>query len=443
MEVLLEECINFFTKSIWADGSPSNSLVIGFEHLESSKLKPRIINQNKLKKLEDLHALLMDTHNNKKYDFIIINLRGLIHSQSQLKRYIAENGNLIFSNLRNLLTNDRYGCFIIDYNNDEKYIPFPWTFSYSLQNHLKLRDEKIGIIEDLNKLYYCIFFQSVIDDYLDQTFVEDGKICVSKRSGDLRPWIIPKNPPRNKDEIYHPAKFPESLIREFIKYFTRPGQNVFDPMVGTGSTLVAAAQTGRNAIGIELNPEYVRLANKRIESVNPSITLIENEQKVITRVFQGDALRLEELEKFGELKFDYCVTSPPYWSILHNKGSEYQRSRRDRKLQQTYSEDKADLSNIENYLDFLSALVKVYSDISRYLTTGSYLTIIVKNLKRNHTVYPLAWDLVRKLCHEKGNYEFGGNTFWLQDDIPIKPFAVGIHWVSNTVHQYCLHIRRK
>jgi hypothetical protein len=137
------------------------------------------------------------------------------------------------------------------------------------------------------------------------------------------------------------------------------------------------------------------------------------------------------------------MKSPPYWSILHNKGSEYQRSRRDRKLQQTYSEDKADLSNIENYLDFLSALVKVYSDISRYLTTGSYLTIIVKNLKRNHTVYPLAWDLVRKLCHEKGNYEFGGNTFWLQDDIPIKPFAVGIHWVSNTVHQYCLHIRRK
>ena len=54
--------------------------------------------------------------------------------------------------------------------------------------------------------------------------------------------------------IRHPAKFPETLVQEFIEFFTHRDQVVFDPMAGTGSALVAALRSGRHSYGIELNP---------------------------------------------------------------------------------------------------------------------------------------------------------------------------------------------
>lgn len=85
----------------------------------------------------------------------------------------------------------------------------------------------------------------------------------------------------------------------------------------------------------------------------------------------------------------------------------------------------------------------MYELIGRNMNENAYMTIVVKNIKRNHTVYPLAWDLVLKLAGEEGGFEYVGNTFWCQDDIGMKPFAVGTHWVSNTVHQYCFHLKKK
>ena len=62
-------------------------------------------------------------------------------------------------------------------------------------------------------------------------------------------WFIINPKSRQKNVLLHPAKFPEELIENFIKFFTKEGQTVLDPMVGTGSTLIAAMNTNRNAIG--------------------------------------------------------------------------------------------------------------------------------------------------------------------------------------------------
>src|SRR3712207_519108 len=75
-------------------------------------------------------------------------------------------------------------------------------------------------------------------------------------------WFI-HNPPRRETGVYqHPAKFPESLAREFIEFFTKRGEWVLDPMVGTGSTQLAAAAAGRPSIGIELAEPFARLARE-------------------------------------------------------------------------------------------------------------------------------------------------------------------------------------
>jgi len=62
----------------------------------------------------------------------------------------------------------------------------------------------------------------------------------------------------------HSAAFPEELPAWFIKLFTKPGDIVLDPFVGSGSTTVAAIQLGRNYVGIDTSHEYVELARNRV-----------------------------------------------------------------------------------------------------------------------------------------------------------------------------------
>lgn len=63
----------------------------------------------------------------------------------------------------------------------------------------------------------------------------------------------------------HSAVFPEALPEWFIKLFTQPDDTVLDPFMGSGTTLRVAKQFGRNAIGIEIMPEYVALARNDLE----------------------------------------------------------------------------------------------------------------------------------------------------------------------------------
>ena len=68
----------------------------------------------------------------------------------------------------------------------------------------------------------------------------------------------------------HPARFPYPLARDHILSWTNPGDLVIDPMAGSGTTLRAAADLGRRAIGIEINPEYCELIRRRMaQSVLP------------------------------------------------------------------------------------------------------------------------------------------------------------------------------
>lgn len=65
----------------------------------------------------------------------------------------------------------------------------------------------------------------------------------------------------------HPAPFPIELADRLVRMFSFVGDTVCDPFAGTGTTLVAAAQARRNAIGIEIDPTYVTLAKNRLAEV--------------------------------------------------------------------------------------------------------------------------------------------------------------------------------
>jgi hypothetical protein len=74
------------------------------------------------------------------------------------------------------------------------------------------------------------------------------------------------------------------------------------------------------------------------------------------------------------------------------------------------------------------------------LRAGAYLTIIVKNVKKGGRIYPLAWDLARRLSEI---YTLKDEKVWCQDNIRLAPYGLGHAWVSNTFHHYCLQFRNE
>jgi DNA modification methylase len=230
------------------------------------------------------------------------------------------------------------------------------------------------------------------------------------------------------------AKFPETLAQEFIEFFTKRGEFVLDPMVGTGSTLIACMRSGRHGIGIELNLAYASIASELVKLERSALG--EQAENLQIEVRQADAAQIELIDL---PRIDYVITSPPYWDMLHARGAETQRRRRaESELDVTYSENPADLGNIRDYDEFLDRLVFIYAGLRPHLRPSAYLTIIVKNVKKGGRIYPLAWDLARRL---DGIFTLKDERIWIQDNIPLAPYGMGSAWVSNIHHHYCLQFR--
>jgi DNA modification methylase len=70
--------------------------------------------------------------------------------------------------------------------------------------------------------------------------------------------------PERARRVGHPAPFPVELPEKLIHLYTYVGDTVLDPFLGSGSTAVAAAQTGRRFVGYDTDPEYLRLAISRV-----------------------------------------------------------------------------------------------------------------------------------------------------------------------------------
>ncbi len=64
----------------------------------------------------------------------------------------------------------------------------------------------------------------------------------------------------------HPAPFPVSIAERLIRMFSFVGDTVIDPFVGTGTTMLAASQAGRDSVGIEIEPSYLKFAEKRLRN---------------------------------------------------------------------------------------------------------------------------------------------------------------------------------
>jgi len=86
---------------------------------------------------------------------------------------------------------------------------------------------------------------------------------------------VPDFSPRNNiwryvtsfNGVKHPAPFPEQLAEDHILSWSKPGDLVYDPFMGSGTTAKMAALNGRNFVGSELSEDYCVIANERLEAL--------------------------------------------------------------------------------------------------------------------------------------------------------------------------------
>jgi len=259
-------------------------------------------------------------------------------------------------------------------------------------------------------------------------------------------WFVHRPEPRGDQKIRHPASFPESLVREFVLFFTKRDQLVMDPFLGTGSTLVASLEADRNGVGFEIVDKYAEISRKRVEDVlnaKRGRTLLTGEKIPWGEVIQGDSKELSnEWNSRGFPLADYCITSPPYWNQL-KRNHIRQKDRVEKGLDTVYSTDPEDIGNIDDYHGFLREMKVIFDEVHKIMKPNGYLTVITNNVFFEGRVYPLAFDTVSTLAEEPYSWVPKDEKIWLQDDKALLPLGVNNAWVGNRHHQYCLIFRKE
>jgi len=259
-------------------------------------------------------------------------------------------------------------------------------------------------------------------------------------------WFVHRPEPRGDRKIRHPASFPESLVKDFVSFFTRKGELVVDPFVGTGSTLVAALETGRSGIGFEIVEKYAEISRERVKDAIAQNGPLEETRKSGSswaKIVTADSAKLSKV--WGENGFppaDYCITSPPYWNQLR-KSHMRQKGRVEKGLDTVYSDDPDEIGNIEDYQDFLRALKRTFDEVYKVMRPKGYLTIITDNVFSDGRMFPLAFDTVSTLSQEPFGWTPKDEKVWCQDDKTLLPLGVFNAWVGNRHHQYCLIFRKE
>jgi DNA modification methylase len=234
--------------------------------------------------------------------------------------------------------------------------------------------------------------------------------------------------------LKHPALFPSMLAGRLIESFLPSGPHiVLDPFAGTGSTLVAAEKMGKRGIGLELSPEYVAIAIKRLAGRFDS----GNHDEVPAGhaiLYQASANAVEKYVGPGSV--DLCVTSPPYWNILN------QRRTADLKSVRHYGNLADDLGTIDDYDDFLSALAAVFARVLTVLKPGAHCAIVVMDLRKKDRFYPFHSDLAARL--QTIGFRFDDLVVWNRqaEYNNLRPLGYPAVFRVNKVHEFILLMQK-
>lgn len=218
-------------------------------------------------------------------------------------------------------------------------------------------------------------------------------------------WQFMYEPRDVRDKKVHPAVFPIAMAKRVIEQFTHKGELVIDPFVGSGTTLVAAQDLARNAVGFDLKQEYVDLANSRVVSHSEDLPC---QQFAIC----DDARNISKRIAPGTVKLAF--TSPPYANILNRERKNKSRRGDLRENEQfgkveQYSQDPRDLGILEAAA-FEDAISEIFREMKPIFNEKAHVLINITDAWIDGKRVPLHINIVNAM--RVAGYEFRNTIIW-------------------------------
>ncbi len=207
-----------------------------------------------------------------------------------------------------------------------------------------------------------------------------------------------------------------ALARRAIETYSDPGDLVVDPMCGIGTTLVEAADLGRRAAGVELEPRWAKLAAANLNQahhegrVHAPARVIEGDARQLPRLLTTDAqdLLTGTTRRAGKLahmaygRVDLVLTSPPYACEIADICADIRNKSEPLRRHDTtnYSPDRRNLGHARGNA-YLAAMAEIYRVCAATLKPGGFFVCVTKNMRARGALCNLSGDTIA-LCESAG-----------------------------------------
>lgn len=192
-------------------------------------------------------------------------------------------------------------------------------------------------------------------------------------------WLFDKRDSSGAHIAWYWGNFIPQIPHQLMLRFTKKGDWVLDPFVGSGTTLIECRRLGRNGIGVELNSKVVEKAKAQIKK-EPNVF------NVITDIIVGDSTQLDFeniLKERGIEKVQLVIMHPPYHDIIK------------------FTNDQRDLSNAPTIERFLELFGSVVDKILPVLEEGRYLAVVIGDKYSKGEWIPLGFYIMNEILKRK------------------------------------------
>jgi site-specific DNA-adenine methylase len=195
-------------------------------------------------------------------------------------------------------------------------------------------------------------------------------------------WLISERDKSGKHEnIYH-GNFIPQIPNQLIRRYTKKGETVFEPFMGSGTTLFECENLDRKYIGFDINQEIVSFVQKK--SANNETTFTKTCNSLDSKEVEDNFNDAFEQLKIKNVQF--VLMHPPYLDIVK------------------FTDSKDDLSQISNLKEFVSKFRIICENSLKYLDKNRYFAVVVGDVYKNSEVLPLAFycmDMIKRSFNVK------------------------------------------